>query len=204
MWSQMATGDYRLNGTGPFSRLPICHLYKENSTCLLACHMVPRGIFHANISRPLFYSQTILHFKNWPENGQCLHTLLNNCIENAEFSANVCHEHHIYQYIFLTWDEVNDRWTDRNAIAKQRARYIAHCRWSIQVFPPWAGCFCQHTPCGATLRQHANWSLGNATLSAGVNNHLRYIHKGLMPISRVTPLIWMHDQTILTQSADPM
>ena len=41
-------------------------------------------------------------------------------------------------------------------------------------------------------------------LSAGVNNHLRCIHKGLTAFSRVTPPIQMHDQTILTRSFDPM
>ena len=41
-------------------------------------------------------------------------------------------------------------------------------------------------------------------LPAGVNNHLRCIHKGLAAFSRVTPPIEMHDQTILTRSFDPM
>ena len=40
-------------------------------------------------------------------------------------------------------------------------------------------------------------------LPAGVNNHLRCIHKGLAAFSRVTPPIQMHDQTILTRF-DPM
>ena len=35
-----------------------------------------------------------------------------------------------------------------------------------------------------------------AALSAGVNNYLRCIHKGLKAFSRVTPPIRMHDQTI--------
>ena len=42
-----------------------------------------------------------------------------------------------------------------------------------------------------------------AALSAGVNNYLRCIHKGLKAFSRVTPPIRMHDQTILTRSFDP-
>ena len=41
-------------------------------------------------------------------------------------------------------------------------------------------------------------------LPAGVNNHLRCIHKGLAPFSQVTLPIQMHDQTILTRSFDPM
>ena len=41
-------------------------------------------------------------------------------------------------------------------------------------------------------------------LSAGVNNHLRCIHKGLTASLRVTPPIRMHHQTILTWSFDPM
>ena len=41
-------------------------------------------------------------------------------------------------------------------------------------------------------------------LSAGVNNYLRCIHKGLTAFSQVTPPIRVHDQTILTQSFDPM
>ena len=40
-------------------------------------------------------------------------------------------------------------------------------------------------------------------LSAGVNYHLRCIHKGLMAFSRVTPPIRMHDQAILTRCFDP-
>ena len=42
------------------------------------------------------------------------------------------------------------------------------------------------------------------TLPAGVNYHLRCIHKELAAFSQVTPPIQMHDQTILTQSFDPM
>ena len=38
------------------------------------------------------------------------------------------------------------------------------------------------------------------TLSAGVNNYLRCIHKGLTAFSRVTPSIRVHDQTISTRS----
>ena len=41
-------------------------------------------------------------------------------------------------------------------------------------------------------------------LSAGVNDYLRYIHKGLAAFSRVTPPIRVQDQTILTRSFDPM
>ena len=36
-------------------------------------------------------------------------------------------------------------------------------------------------------------------LSAGVNNYLRCIHKGLTAFSRVTPPILMHDQTIFNK-----
>ena len=42
------------------------------------------------------------------------------------------------------------------------------------------------------------------TLPAGVNNHLRCIHKGLAAFPRVTLPIQMHDQTILTRYFDPM
>ena len=42
------------------------------------------------------------------------------------------------------------------------------------------------------------------TLPAGVNNHLRCIHKGSAAFPRVTPPIQMHDQTILTRSFYPM
>ena len=46
--------------------------------------------------------------------------------------------------------------------------------------------------------------LSNLTaLPAGVNNHLRCIHKGLSAFSRVTPSIQMHDQAILNTISVP-